>query len=124
MLLHIMLTQKIIIYKYINNTYTYTYIQTYKHTNMSTMEEILQNVKDGKCTINEAQILMAKLNEVKQVTYKVSAKGAISFYGIRRMPITLYSGELKTINDLGNSVEFKKFLSDNASELSIKKIKK
>ena len=31
---------------------------------------------------------------MKAVTYKVSPKGAISFYGMRRMPITLYREEL------------------------------
>lgn len=57
-----------------------------------------------------------KVNRTTQ--YKISQKGAISFYGIRRFPITLYFDELKTImNTCMKSVDFSddfvKFLEYN-----------
>src|SRR5438132_3302729 len=89
---------------------------------MSSAEEILLQVKNGTLGIDEAQekLQQLKLADFKKVTYKVSPKGAISFYGIRRMPITLYQDELNQIVDLANGEEFKKFVSCNADKLSSK----
>jgi len=89
---------------------------------MSSAEEILESVKSGALSIAEAQEKLAqlKLADLKKVTYKVSPKGAISFYGIRRMPITLYSEELSQIVEIANGAEFKQFLSSNVGKLSSK----
>lgn len=85
---------------------------------MSSTEEILNQVKAGTISIDEAQ---KKLGEMKKkITYKVSEKGAVSFYGIRKMPITLYNEELQKIIEQTQSVEFKKFITDNKSKLSHK----
>ena len=87
-----------------------------------TTEEILKKVKDGEIDLDEAQKLIASASteSKKVVTYKVSTKGAISFYNIRRMPITLYTQELKQIVDISNSQEFEQFLEQNKDKLSTK----
>lgn len=84
--------------------------------------QILEDLKSGKCSIEEAQekLSQLKLTELRSVTYKVSPKGGISFYGIRKMPITLYSSELDQIVAIANSEEFKRFVVDNKSRLSTK----
>jgi len=89
---------------------------------MAESTKILEDVKSGKCTIEEAQELLSqmKLKQIKKVSYKVSPKGAISFYGIRRLPITLYLEEINQILPLINSAEFKQFLTDNKDKLSTK----
>lgn len=89
---------------------------------MSESVKILEDVKSGKCTIEEAQELLSqlKIKQMKTITYKVSPKGALSFYGIRRMPITLYLQELEQIMSITNGDEFKKFLLDNTDKLSKK----
>jgi hypothetical protein len=89
---------------------------------MSTAQQILESVKDGKCSIEEAQEGLAKLKlgELKKVTYKVSPKGCLAFYGIRRMPISLYFDELNQILNIVNSDAFKQFVIDNKGSLSIK----
>ena len=89
---------------------------------MSTPEEILKQVKDGSMSIEVAQqkLHQLKLSDIKKLTYKISPKGAISFYGLRRMPITLYQQELNQIVDLANGDEFKKFVKDNVDRLSSK----
>jgi hypothetical protein len=89
---------------------------------MSTSEEILMLVQSGSLTIEQAQKQLKYLTpgDAKKITYKVSTKGAISVYGIRRMPITLYKEEFQKIVDIGNSEEFKAFVRDNSSKLSTK----
>ena len=64
-------------------------------------------------------------SKAKQVNYKVSTKGAISFYGIRRMPITLYVGELEALvgeicGNLDWEEKFGEFLDENQERLSRK----
>jgi hypothetical protein len=89
---------------------------------MSSAEEILELVKSGSLSVSDAQEKLArlKLADLKKVTYKISPKGAISFYGIRRMPITLYNEELKQIMDIANTSEFNDFISQNSNKLSSK----
>ena len=89
---------------------------------MATATQILEDLKSGKYSVDKAQELLTKLklSELKKVTYKVSPKGAISFYGIRRLPITLYSEEFTQLMEIGNSIEFQKFLVDNEGKLSLK----
>lgn len=84
--------------------------------------QILEDVKNGKCSVEDAQIQLAKLklSELKTLTYKVSPKGCIAFYGIRKMPISLYLDELDQIVTTFNSEAFKKFLADNQDRLSSK----
>lgn len=93
---------------------------SYKYMAEST--KILEDVKSGKCTIEEAQDLLAqlKLKQMKTISYKVSPKGAISFYGIRRLPISVYLQELEQIINIANGEEFKKFVSENTDKLSKK----
>lgn len=83
--------------------------------------QILEDLKNGKCTIEEAQLKLSQLK--KEVTYKISPKGCISFYGIRRLPITVYLGELNQIMSVANSDEFKKFVTENMEKISIKEKK-
>ena len=90
---------------------------------MSQASQILEDVKSGKCTIDEAQKMLAQLTIKPATTYKVSPKGAISFYGIRRMPITVYYQELEQILDVVKSQEFAQFLSENKGKLSVKEKK-
>jgi hypothetical protein len=54
----------------------------------------------------------------KTFRLKVSDKGAVQINGIRRMPITLYAGELETI--LGKESEIKAFIAANPATLSRK----
>jgi len=63
-----------------------------------TNEQILQKVATGELSATAAaKLLKTTADSKKKVYYKVSTKGAISFYGLRRMPITLYIGELEQI---------------------------
>ena len=89
---------------------------------MSLAEELLAQVKNGTISIDDAQekLKQLKLSDLKKVTYKVSPKGCISFYGIRRMPISLYLEELNQIIDITKGDEFKKFIKENSDKISTK----
>lgn len=88
--------------------------------------QLLQKLQNGEITLDECQQeLKTKKSETK-VTYKVSPKGCISFYGIRRMPISLYQQELESIlnaimdDDVSYSTTFTQFLKDNEGKISVK----
>ena len=52
------------------------------------------------------------------LTLKVSAKGAVSLYGLRRFPATFYADEWEKI--LGKADDIRNFIQDNQSELKRK----
>ena len=88
-------------------------------TSYSSTTEVLQKVANGQLTVDEAQQLLSKSSK-PTLTYKVSPKGAISFYGIRKFPITLYVAEVEQLTKIFNSPQFKQFLVDNQDKLTRK----
>lgn len=54
----------------------------------------------------------------RKLTLKVSAKGALSVYGMGRFPITLYRGQWEKL--LSAAEDIKSFIQDNSSLLSEK----
>lgn len=66
------------------------------HSSLST-KEILELVASGSLTSEQAEILMKENKEIQNVNLKLSEKGCISFYGIRKFPISLYPKELDLI---------------------------
>lgn len=88
---------------------------------------IMSNSKDAGVSL---KALMDKIAELeanlaaknqRKATLKVSEKGALSFYGLRRMPITLYLQEMETI--LGMEAEIKAFIKANDGKLSKGRVK-
>ena len=59
-----------------------------------------------------------KAEKKQGVSLKVSQKGAVSLYGIRRFPVTFYQDEWDTI--LGMGEEIKRFIQENRAELKSK----
>tara|TARA_R110001583_G_scaffold182357_2_gene340095 strand:+ start:2204 stop:2482 length:279 start_codon:yes stop_codon:yes gene_type:complete len=55
----------------------------------------------------------------KNLRLKVSEKGAVSLYGVRRFPVTFYKNEWQTI--IGMIPEIQQFVSDNDHQLTTKK---
>jgi hypothetical protein len=71
------------------------------------------------------QELEAKLNVAKQARKnrlypKVSAKGAVSVYGLGRWPTTLYRAQWEKILDPAFIAELRGFIEENADLLSVK----
>lgn len=64
----------------------------------------------------ENEKLRAKANP--PITVKVSAKGAVSVYGLGRFPVTLYGEQWNRVLD--KSEEIRSFIKANATKLATK----
>lgn len=81
---------------------------------MSQSEEELRAELDRLRAENEA----LKTAGARDIRLQVSAKGAVSLYGLRRFPATFYADEWETI--LGMSEDIRAFIREHASELKRK----
>jgi hypothetical protein len=83
-------------------------------------EEILTKVAAGELAVDEASKLLAEQETTRRGTLycKVSQKGAVSLYGLQRMPVTLYVEQWERL--LAYADEIRAFLSEHDSELKRK----
>jgi hypothetical protein len=83
-------------------------------------KEILAKLKAGELSEDEADRMLGEMEPPRRgaLYCKVSQKGAISVYGLQRMPVTLYVEQWERL--LAFSDEIKRFASDNAGQLSRK----
>jgi hypothetical protein len=83
-------------------------------------EEILQKLAAGELEVGVASQMLAELEQPKRGSLycKVSQKGALSVYGLQRMPVTLYVEQWDRL--LGFADEIKEFLKEHDSELKRK----
>jgi hypothetical protein len=63
----------------------------------------------------KAQLETERAKSEKSLSLKVSQKGGVSLYGIRRFPITFYLEEWEQV--LGMEAEIRAFLAEHESEL-------
>jgi hypothetical protein len=83
-----------------------------------TTQEILTAVATGQIKPEEAAKLIGNGKTGGTLSCKVSEKGAVSVYGLQRMPVTLYGAQWERL--LGFADEIKKFIAANKSKLSTK----
>ena len=83
-------------------------------------DEILAKVAAGEISAEEASTLLDQADQEKRGSLycKVSQKGAISVYGLQRMPVTLYVEQWERLLDFGD--EIRAFLKEHDSELKRK----
>ncbi len=83
-------------------------------------EEILAKLAAGELSVDDASKFLAELEPPKRGTLycKVSEKGAVSVYGLQRMPVTLYVEQWERL--LGFAEEIRTFLKENDSRLKRK----
>ena len=85
-------------------------------------EEVLAKVASGDLTIEEASKMLADEAPKRGTLYcKVSQKGAVSVYGLQRMPVTLYVEQWERL--LGFADDIKGFLKDHDADLKRKESK-
>jgi len=68
--------------------------------------------------IAELEAQVSKAKKVKDVSLKVSQKGAVSLYGLGRFPVTLYKGQWERL--LSEAEKIKTFLEENDTNLAKK----
>lgn len=83
-------------------------------------EEILQRLKMGEIDTAEASQMLDELERQKRGTLycKVSPKGALSVYGLQRMPVTLYVEQWERLLDFAD--EIRQFVKQHEGELKRK----
>lgn len=83
-------------------------------------EEILAKVASGELKVDEAAQLLAEAESRPRGSLycKVSEKGAVSVYGLQRMPVTLYVEQWERLLDFAD--ELRQFLRDNSARLKRK----
>lgn len=87
---------------------------------MSDRDQILADLAAGKITPEEASALLDKMDKPPRGTLycKVSPKGAISVYGLQRMPVTLYAEQWERLLDFADQI--RAFVAEHDAELKRK----
>lgn len=62
--------------------------------------------------------LKAKMAQGNELSFKVSAKGAVSVYGLGRFPVTLYQEQWERVLDRGEDI--RDFIKANKKQLKVK----
>jgi hypothetical protein len=83
-------------------------------------EEILAKVAAKEITVDEAAKLLeqAEIQRRASLYCKVSEKGAVSIYGLQRMPVTLYLEQWERLLNFGDEV--RQFIKEHDSQLKRK----
>ena len=82
-------------------------------------EDILAQLAEGKLSVDQASKLLTEEAPKRGTLYaKVSQKGAMSLYGLQRMPVTLYIEQWERL--FGFADEIKAFLKEHDGELKRK----
>jgi hypothetical protein len=82
-------------------------------------DEILKKLAAQEISPEEAKQMLAALDQPKRGLYcKVSPKGAISLYGLQRMPVTLYVEQWQRLLEFAD--DLKKFMGEHDSEFKRK----
>jgi hypothetical protein len=83
-------------------------------------DEILAKLASGELKVEEASKLLAAIEQPKRgnLYCKVSAKGAVSVYGLQRMPVTLYVEQWERL--LAFSDDLREFLKEHDAEFKRK----
>lgn len=86
----------------------------------ATKDALLAAVQAGKISLDEASKQLDALTKSKpsRLYVKVSAKGAVSVYGLQRMPVTLYGQQWERLREFMPEIEA--FIAANKDKLSVK----
>lgn len=86
----------------------------------ATKDALLAALAAGKITLDDASKQLDALTKSKpsRLYAKVSEKGALSVYGLQRMPVTLYRQQWERLLEFAD--EIKAFIAANEGKLSVK----
>lgn len=85
-----------------------------------TREEVLARVAAGELTVEQASHLLEEAERQRRGSLycRVSEKGAVSVYGLQRMPVTLYMEQWERLLDFGDQI--RRFIREHEAELKRK----
>ena len=86
---------------------------------MAILQDTSKSLQDQIAKLQaENEALKAKAMSRQTITLKVSAKGALSVYGMGKWPVTLYSGQWKRLLQPKVVEGILDYLADHEDELS------
>jgi len=83
---------------------------TKAQADLATLQEQIESLK--------AELKEKKKNTPKQLSLKVSQKGAVSVYGLGRFPVTLYPAQMQRLLSIKEEIET--FIEENKGSFSYK----
>lgn len=88
-----------------------------------TRESAMTAFKNDEISEKEFEQILDKMEQAKrsQLYCKVSAKGAVSVYGLQRMPVTLYAQQWQRLLEFASGIH--EFIETKEGELSFKEAK-
>ena len=92
-------------------------------SNLNNKETVAMMARIAELEAMQAELKALKAKAANTPRLKVSQKGAISVYGLQRMPVTLYAGQWERLIEMVESGVFAAFIEANASELTRKDAK-
>lgn len=83
-------------------------------------DEILAKLASGQIGVDEAKNLLSEIEPERRgnLYCKVSPKGALSVYGLQRMPVTLYVEQWNRLLEFADQI--RQFIAQHDSELKRK----
>lgn len=83
-------------------------------------DEVLQKLAAGEIDITQAKTFLDGLEQERRGSLycKVSPKGALSVYGLQRMPVTLYAEQWNRLLDFGDNI--RQFMAEHDESLKRK----
>lgn len=83
-------------------------------------DQILAKLAAGEIQVEEASKLLAETEHTERrgLYCKVSPKGAVSVYGLQRMPVTLYAEQWERLLAIGDTV--RDFIKEHDKQLNRK----
>lgn len=84
-----------------------------------TRNDVLQKLAAKEISVDEASALLSSMDRpASKLTLKVSEKGAVSVYGLQRMPVTLYVEQWERLLAIADDI--KAFAKANSKKLTRK----
>ena len=75
--------------------------------------------RELEAEVEELRQQLAIKNVDRELTFRVSQRGAVSVYGLMRFPVTLYKNQWEIL--LEHQDKLRKFIKDNERKLKVKK---
>ncbi len=81
------------------------------------LKELFDKVAKNEITAEEAAIIAKNIQEKNTYTYSLAKCGGVSFYIRKKFPVTLYLSEIRILEEIFTSDDFKSFIELNNEKL-------
>lgn len=79
-----------------------------------------EQIRQLREQLKEAQSQIASQKLSDNITVKLGEKGNLVFYGLQKVPVSLYLNQMQKLKRVFNSEEFGNFVAENESKFATK----